>query len=284
MAGGNVHVGRWGAGPRVVLAVHGLTANHRHFQALAEQLGDDVTLIAPDLRGRGRSNSVAGTSSMPVHADDLARVLDHVGVDRALVIGHSMGAFVAVVAAARHCERVAGLVLVDGGIPFDVTHLAAVPIEELVRAIVGPTLDRLRLTFTSPQAYLDFWRPHPALAADWNRYVEDAYLYDLEGEEPGLRSSVREAAVLEDSASQLRDGVVEESLARLDGPVLLIRAPRGLFDQVPPLYPDASLPGARARLAQLDDAVVPDVNHYTVLLSERGASEVARLIRSRFTA
>ena len=87
-----------------------------------------------------------------------------------------------------------------------------------------------------------------------------------------------EAAVLEDSASQLHDGVMEESLARLDGPVLLlIRAPRGLFDQVPPLYPDASLPGARARLAELDDAVVPDVNHYTVLLGQRGASEVARL-------
>jgi pimeloyl-ACP methyl ester carboxylesterase len=268
----------------VILAAHGLTANHLHFQALADQLGNEVTLLAPDLRGRGRSNDIAGPSGMAAHADDMAAVLDHQGLERVTFVGHSMGAFAIVVAAHRHAGRVRDLVLVDGGLPLDIAHLAAVPLEELVRAIVGPALDRLRLSFPSREAYLDYWRPHPALVGDWNRYIEAAYTYDIVGDAPHFRSSVREDAVLEDSASQLRSGDIEASLAQLTTPVVLLRAPRGLFNQVPPLYPDTVLDAGRARLPQLTDQVIPDVNHYTILLTERGATAVAAVIRERLAA
>ena len=70
-----------------------------NFEALADQLGDAVTLLAPDLRGRGRS-SAGGPYGMAAHADDLMAVLDHAGAADALVVGHSMGGFAAVVAAA----------------------------------------------------------------------------------------------------------------------------------------------------------------------------------------
>jgi lipase len=58
--GGTLHVGRWGTGRPVVVAAHGITGTHRAFRALAEQLGEEVTLLAPDLRGRGHSNRVGG--------------------------------------------------------------------------------------------------------------------------------------------------------------------------------------------------------------------------------
>ena len=61
---------------------------------------------------------------MAAHADDLVAVLDHFGIGRALLLGHSMGAFVAVVAADRHRDRVDQLVLVDCGLPLDVAPLA----------------------------------------------------------------------------------------------------------------------------------------------------------------
>ncbi len=265
----------------MILAAHGLTANHLHFQALAEQLGEEATLLAPDLRGRGRSRAVAGPTSMAAHADDLAAILDHQGLEQATLVGHSMGAFAIVVTAHRHADRVRDLVLVDGGLPFDIGHLAGVGLPDLVRAIVGPALDRLRMNFPSREAYLDYWRPHPALAADWNRYIEAAYTYDVVGKAPHFHSSVREDAVLEDSASHLRSGDIEASIAQLTKPVVLLRAPRGLFNQVPALYPDASLAVLREALPQLADAVISDVNHYTILLSERGATAVARHIRQR---
>ena len=53
-----------------------------------------VRLIAPDLRGRGRSNTLPGPFGMTRHADDMAAVLDFLGVPRAVVVGHSMGGFV----------------------------------------------------------------------------------------------------------------------------------------------------------------------------------------------
>ena len=273
VTGGTLHVGRWNAGAdRIILAAHGLTGSHLNFEALAAALGDDYCVIAPDLRGRGRSNKITGPFGMAAHADDVRAVLDHTGIERATVLGHSMGGFVAAVTADRHPERVTDLVFVDGGVPLDLPIPTDVPIEEVVRNVVGPALDRLRMTFESVDAYLDYWRPHPALADDFNDYVVHCYTYDLEGEPPELRPTSNEAAVLEDAGSELRSGDVERALANLQKPVVLIRAERGIFNQVPPLYREPQ-PG-------YPDAFVPDVNHYTILLSDRGAKAVADIIRS----
>jgi pimeloyl-ACP methyl ester carboxylesterase len=60
-----------------------------------------------------------GPVLLAAHGEDLVAVLDHAGVERATVVGHSMGGFVAAVAAHRHPERVERLVLVDGSLPLD---------------------------------------------------------------------------------------------------------------------------------------------------------------------
>jgi lipase len=277
--GGSLHVGRWGTGGPVVLAAHGITATHRAFGALAEQLGEQVTLLAPDLRGRGRSNRVEGPCSMAAHADDLVAVLDHAGVARATIVGHSMGAFVAVVTAHRHPERVERLVLVDGGLPLDLAALEGRPVEQIVATVIGPALQRLRMTFPSTAAYLDYWRQHPALARDWNHWCEDAYAYDLEGQEPELRSGVREAAVLADADSQLVRDDIARALGALRHPAVLLRAPAGMLGAPPGLYPDAWVAAWQRRVPGLRSVLVPDVNHYTILLTERGAKAVANQLR-----
>ena len=277
---GTLRAARWGSGPRALVAAHGLTGSHMNFEALADQLGDEYTLLAPDLRGRGGSATLGPPFGMAAHADDVAALLDHAGVERATALGHSMGGFVAVVLADRHADRVSDLVLVDGGIPLDLPLPKDTPIEDVVRAVVGPALDRLRMTFPSVDAYFDYWRPHPALADDWNEYVEHTYAYDLVAAEPrhatgaappDLRPSVNENAVLEDSASELRSGEVERALKSLQQPITLVRAARGIFNQEPPLYA-TPIDGVR-------DVFVPDVNHYTILLTERGAKQVADVVR-----
>lgn len=105
-----------GTGRATVVLVHGITANQRWWHRLVSRLADDITWLAVDLRGRGLSADVVGPSSMARHADDLLALLDEVGVESAIVAGHSMGAFVATTLAERHPTRVAGLVLVDGGV------------------------------------------------------------------------------------------------------------------------------------------------------------------------
>ena len=63
--GGNLTVGEWGPsnGP-AILVVHGVTASHLTWPLLASLL-PDAHLIAPDLRGRGRSNALPGPWGMP---------------------------------------------------------------------------------------------------------------------------------------------------------------------------------------------------------------------------
>ena len=276
--GGTLRVGRWGRGPTHLLAAHGVTANHVSFQALADQLPDDVALVGPDLRGRGGSNGITGPWGMSEHADDLIAVLDHLGIDSATVVGHSMGGFVAVVAAARHPERVDAVLLVDGGLPLDLGPLAQLPIAELLAAIIGPSLQRLRMTFGSEEEYLDFWRAHPALRDHWNHYLEAYLRYDLVGRAPELRSGVREEAVLADSESDLREGVVEAAVLALRQPAVLLRAPRGLTD-ADPLYSEQTIGRWQREVPALDVRTVPDVNHFTIAVSEEGARAIARAWR-----
>src|SRR5262249_24304174 len=118
--GGDLRVGfRPGtAGAPVVVLMHGITANHLSWSMVADQLGEDATLLAADLRGRAGSASLPGPFGMANHARDLLAVLDDIGVRRATIVGHSMGAYAAAAFAVNHDDRVAGLVLVDGGVSF----------------------------------------------------------------------------------------------------------------------------------------------------------------------
>ena len=166
------------------------------------------------------------------------------------------------------------MLLVDGGLPLDLGPLAQLPITELVDAIIGPSLQRLRMTFGSAEEYLDFWRPHPALRDSWNPYIEAYLRYDLVGTEPELRSGVREEAVLADSESDLRDGVVERAVLALRQPAVFLRAPRGLAD-ADPLFSEQTIARWQREVPALVTRTVPDVNHFTITLTENGAKAIA---------
>jgi lipase len=194
------------------------------------------------------------------------------------VIGHSMGGSVAVVLADRHPDRVDRLVLVDGGPPI-IRERPAGTVEEIVRDAIGPALDRLDMTFPSVPAYLDFWRGHPAWA-EWTTYAEDAFTYDLVGQPPSLRSGVSKDAVIEDGGSLLVSEDVPNATANLRHQATLLYAPRGMLDQVPGMFPPDVVDGWVAQLPTLTAVAVPDVNHYTILMSDRGAAVIASIIET----
>ena len=117
--GGDLRVLLWGAGKRVAVAVHGITASGMSWQAVARHMPSDWTLAAPDLRGRGHSRDLPGPYGLDRHARDVVAVLRHFG-GRPVLAGHSMGAYVALLARDSHPELVRRLVLVDGGLPLPV--------------------------------------------------------------------------------------------------------------------------------------------------------------------
>jgi len=281
--GGDLTVAAWGDGPPV-LALHGITANHLMWQKVAEQLGGDVRLIAPDLRGRGKSAALHGKAGMAAHVRDAIATLDHLGIDRAMVVGGSMGGYVTVLLAANHPERVTSVGLCDGGVALPVPD--GIDPEDMIRATVGPTIARLDMTFDSLDAYLDFWKAHPALAADWNDDIERYAGYDAVVQADGtVRSGTAKDAIIFDGTDLLTNADVHQCVAGITCPIWLLRAPRNLLDQPVPLISDEMLAQWRGdNLPQLEEQMVPDVNHFTLFLTDRGASVIAERIRASVLA
>ena len=94
-----------------VLLLHGYTDSSRVWTILAPQL-EQHRLIIPDQRGHGASDAPECCYSMHQYADDARLLLDALGVERAAVVGHSMGSMVSQVLAAEHPERVTRMVLI----------------------------------------------------------------------------------------------------------------------------------------------------------------------------
>jgi pimeloyl-ACP methyl ester carboxylesterase len=263
------------------VAVHGITSSSRTWVAVARELDPEVALVAVDLRGRGESNELGGPYGMAAHTRDMLAVLDGLGLERPVLAGHSLGAYIIARLAVEHPDRVGGVVLVDGGLRIPGTE--HVEPQAFLDAFLGPAVARLRMRFESREAYRDWWRAHPAIKND---EVDDADLavyadHDLVGEEPELRSAVLEDAVREDAADLVALG---DDAGRLTIPATLLVAPRGLQNDPRPMQP---LPLARewaAGAPDLRSAVeVPDVNHYTIVLGAAGAPTVARAISAAAT-
>ncbi|MGZ8804562.1 MAG: alpha/beta hydrolase [Microbacterium sp.] len=284
--GGAMRVGLWeppiapDAAPAVLL-IHGVTASHLSWPLVSERL-PDARVIAPDLRGRGRSNALEGPAGLRAHARDLIAVLDALNVQRAVVVGHSMGAFVALVLGDLYPERVSRVVLVDGGLPLDLP--AGLSTDDVIRYVLGPTADRLAMRFATVAEYLDFWRAHPAFRRDWSPALEAYLAYDLVGDEPALRPSTSYATLEEDSIDQNTGTAIVDALTHLRHPTVLLTAERGLLDQLPSLYAAERLPALLSAYPRLGHVAVPDVNHYTITLSERGAAAVSAVVHEQLAA
>ena len=93
------------------MLIHSLGMDRHFWRAVAERLPGAVLLY--DCTGHGESEKPPGPYRIERFADELARLLDHVGWQRALVAGASMGGCIALAFAGRHATRIAGLGLVD---------------------------------------------------------------------------------------------------------------------------------------------------------------------------
>ncbi len=283
VAGGSLHVGRWGSGPKMVVAAHGITGNHRSWQSVARALDPSISLIAPDLRGRGLSNTLPEPFGMRAHAADLIAVLDHLGLERAVLVGHSMGGYVATSAATICPTRWSAVLLVDGGVALPLPH--GVEPDALLERVLGPALTRLEMSFADRASYFAYWRAHPALEdpGAWNADTEAWLDHDLIGSDaPRLRSSASLAAVRHDGRELLVDRQVRRAFHGLTQRAVLLRAPRGLLNQVPPLLPDELLDPLRATWPIRMEMLVDNTNHYSILLASRGAKTIANHLAASF--
>jgi lipase len=265
---------RAGRGSDPVVCLHGITAQHRAFNAAARYLESSRGLVGVDLRGRGDSVKPESGYSLEAHAADVVRVLDHLGLEGAVLAGHSMGGFVALKTALMFPKRVRAIVLLDGGWPRVESTPEQLTEEEKQEAAaleegLARAFKRLDMTFESPEAYLDFWFPDQNLTMDdlpWD--LADYYLYDLGEVEGGYRPKASRVAAEEDSPSVSSTSPTAEEMGGVACPVALVRASQGFFPGSDPLISDEARDMMAGPLDIRTEILLEGANHYTMLWPE----------------
>jgi pimeloyl-ACP methyl ester carboxylesterase len=133
-----------GSGPPVVL-IHGMLNSSSHWRQVALSLAGDYTVIAPDLIGHGDSAAPRGDYSLGAHAASIRDLLAAIGIERATIVGHSLGGGVAMQFFYQFPQRVERLALISsGGLGREVTpslRSAALPgVSPLLALTIRPRL------------------------------------------------------------------------------------------------------------------------------------------------
>jgi pimeloyl-ACP methyl ester carboxylesterase len=266
----------FGDGPQVAVAVHGMTASAMGWSVVARALPGEWTLVAPDLRGRGRSADLPGPYGLDRHADDICALVRGRG-DKVVLVGHSLGAYAGLLAAAARPDLFSRLVLIDGGL--SMTLPAELDPDTVLDATLGPWIERLRRTYSSEQEYLEVFRTNPALAETWGPDLEAYARYDIAGGPGAVRSRVAVEAVRQDGREALtRAADLALAWDTLAVPTLLVLAPKGMLGQPPGLMPAQAVADAHRRRPDIPVETIAEANHSTLLLDPRYATTVARRI------
>lgn len=172
--GTTIHLRTGGKGPAVVL-LHGYGETGDMWVAMAADLARDHTVVVPDLRGMGLSARATAGFDKKNQAEDVAGVMDALGVTQADVVAHDIGNMVAFRFAAQHPERVRRLVLIDAPVP------GVGPWEEILKNPLlwhfrfgGPDMERL--VAGRERIYLDrFWNEFSATPARFGEPARQHY-------------------------------------------------------------------------------------------------------------
>lgn len=270
----NVWHRRAGDDSATAVLVHGLSGNSRWWTSVIDHLPEDMGVIALDVRGRGNSVDAPAPYDLSTIADDIARAMDHFGVETAIVAGYSMGGWVAALFGTRHADRIQRLLLVDGGLP--IPRDEADP-EAMIETLVGPSLRRLGTEFENEESFFATWKTHPAFESHWNDSMKACLGHELvpDGDHFVVRTNPEAIRV---GASEIIAGEEANAAAeQLAVPSHLIVVERGTMDQPGGMIPLDVAEQTAGNNPILTMEYLPEVNHYTLLLGS-GATAVASAI------
>ena len=260
-----INLAVWEGAGKPILCIHGITANCRCWDTLAQSLTPEYHVMAMDLRGRGLSDKPSKGYALEYHLQDINCLLDDLGLDRAVIMGHSLGAFIGLAFAAEHSERVERLILVDGG--GDLSK------EQMEKVFVGikPALDRLGQVFPSAEAYLDKMKSAPYIQS-WSAVTETYYRYEIEVVEGGVQTNIDPAHIQEEAAN-IRKVDCAPYYPRIKCEVLILRAPNGLLSQDDILLPAEVIDRMTREISHARRFDVEGRNHYGIVFQPHAARD-----------
>jgi pimeloyl-ACP methyl ester carboxylesterase len=247
----------WKGKGKSILCIHGLTANSRFWDCLATALSPRHKVIAMDLRGRGLSDKPPTGYSIDHHCKDVLALIDDLGLEKPVLMGHSLGAFISLVFTAQNPSRVDRLILVDGGGKLTEGQLAK------VFAGIKPSLDRLGQVFPSFDYYVSLLKQAPFLQP-WNSFMETYFRYEIEEVEGGVRSRVHPKHIEEEA---LNLGKVDSTqfYTRVTCPTLILRATKGLLAEDDLVLPKDVAERMVRKIPNGKKVDLKGANHYSIL-------------------
>ena len=260
-----INLAVWEGAGKPLLCIHGITANCRCWDTLADALTPEYRVIAMDLRGRGQSDRPSEGYALDYHLKDINCLLDDLGLERAVIMGHSLGAFIGLAFAAEYSNRVDRLILVDGG--GDLSK------EQFDKVFVGikPALDRLGQVFPSAEAYLEKMKAAPYIQP-WSSVTETYYRHEIEAVEGGVRTNIAPAHIQEEAAN-IQKVDCAPYYPRIKSKVLILRAPNGLLSQDDILLPEDVIDRMISEIPHVQRFDVEGVNHYGIVFQPHAARD-----------
>jgi pimeloyl-ACP methyl ester carboxylesterase len=258
--GVKIQLAQWGDKGKPIICIHGITANCRCWDVMASSLSSDHRVIAMDLRGRGRSESPESGYSIEHHCKDILAILDGMELEKVVLMGHSLGAFITVVFGALYPDRVDRIILVDGG-----GKLSEIQMMKVFRGI-KPSLDRLGRVFPSFEDYLDLMKRAPFLD-EWTPALETYYQYEMEKVDGGVRCNISPAHIQEERAN-LGKIDVAQFYEKISCPVLILRATDGMVAEDDLLLPRDVVETMVQNISLARYVDIPGSNHYSIVFEQ----------------
>ncbi len=255
--GVQIQLAEWEGRGKTILCIHGITANCRCWDVMAEALSPGHRMLAMDLRGRGHSEAPASGYSIEHHCRDILAVLDDLGVDNAVIMGHSLGAFIGLAFAAEYSDRVDRLILVDGAGKLSQEQF------DYVFAAIKPSLDRLGRILPSADAYIELMKSSPYIHP-WSSAIEGYYLYELEEVEGGVRCNI-DPAHIQMEAENVRKVEPDMFYSKIHCKVLILKATEGIISQNDLLLPEPVVDRMEKEIPNAKRFDVEGVNHYGIV-------------------
>jgi pimeloyl-ACP methyl ester carboxylesterase len=231
-----------GAGEPALVLVHGWSCDRGYWRRQVDHFEAVHQVVTVDLAGHGESGDARNAWTMPAFGEDVVAVIDELGLERVVLVGHSMGGDVIVEAALRLPGRVVGLVWVDV-----YSTLGDPGTREELDEVVAP----FREDF--PSTTLDFVRRMFPAGADPD--LVEWIASDMAAAPPEIALAAMEKAMG-------NDGPILERLPQLTAPLVAIN----------PGYRDNDVDGLRGY--GIETVIMPGVGHFLMLEDPAGFNRV----------
>lgn len=267
-----LHVNEWPGGGTPVLCLPGVGSGGLSWWPLARSL-PDARVIAPDLRGRGGSQSLTGPAGLLAHARDVKALVEELDLHEVVVIGHSMGAFLAPLVVRELGDRVVRVVLVDGGVPPKLPFFMR-PV--LTRALFRRQFKAMDRDWPDLEAVARKGKLDALVTAqpELRPVLLEVLAQEMGGHPDGvLRPRLDADRAVADAVDTFFGTDAVEALAALTVPTYLFAAEHAKSDRDKPFLSDAAIAPWASRLPCLTVRRLPG-NHVTIVFDPSVAAAV----------